>query len=147
MIVESIGLGLFLSLLFHEIMGLSPGGLVVPGYIAFILDQPGRLLGTLTAGLLCLLIIRFLSDHIVLYGRRKFVLTVLIGFGLVRLMERLFINIPGLNVELQAIGYIIPGLMANEMDRQGVVKTLLFLLFMSCLVRFTLLLLKGWLFI
>jgi gamma-polyglutamate biosynthesis protein CapC len=147
MIVESIGLGLVLSLLFHELMGLSPGGMVVPGYIALSLNQPGRLMGTLLATLLCLLMIRFLSNHLVLYGRRKFVLTVLVGFGLVRIMERLLLMVPGLNMELEAIGYIIPGLMANEMDRQGVLKTLLFLLFVSALVRFLLFLLKGWFFI
>ena len=147
MIIESVGLGLVLSLLFHEVMGLSPGGLVVPGYIALVLDQPGKLLGTLTASLLCLLVIRFLSNHIVLYGRRKFVVTVLIGFGVVRILERLFITIPGLDLGLQAIGYVIPGLIANEMDRQGILKTLLFLLLVSSLVRFVIFLLKGWLFI
>jgi poly-gamma-glutamate biosynthesis protein PgsC/CapC len=147
MIIESIGVGLVLSLLFHEAMGLSPGGLVVPGYIAFILDQPGKLLGTLAASLVSLALIRFLSDRIVLYGRRKFVLTVMIGFGVVRILERLTISIPGLDMGLQAIGYVIPGLMANEMDRQGILKTLLFLVLVSSLVRFVLFLLKGWLFI
>lgn len=147
MIIESIGLGLFLSLIFHEIMGLSPGGMVVPGYIALFLDQPNKLMGTLFASLLCLFIIRALSVYIILYGRRKFVLTVFIGFLMVRIMERLLISIPLVNMELHAIGYIIPGLIANEMDRQGILKTLLFLVLISTLVRFILLLLKGWLFI
>lgn len=147
MIIESIGFGLFLSLIFHEIMGLSPGGMVVPGYIALFLDQPNKLMGTLLASLLCLFIIRALSVYIILYGRRKFVLTVFIGFLMVRIMERLLISIPLVNMELHAIGYIIPGLIANEMDRQGILKTLLFLLLISTLVRFILLLLKGWLFI
>ena len=46
MIYQSIGLGLVVSLVFSEILGLAAGGLVVPGYIALYLDQPpteGRL--------------------------------------------------------------------------------------------------------
>ena len=40
MIYQSIGIGLIVSLVFSEILGLAAGGLIVPGYIALYLDQP-----------------------------------------------------------------------------------------------------------
>ncbi len=147
MIVESIGLGLFLSLVFYEIMGLTPGGLVVPGYLSLVLNQPGRALGTIGASLLCLFIIRGLTNFIILFGRRKFVLGVLIGFLLARLMEMILAQAPDIGVEIRSIGYIIPGLLAHEMDRQGIVRTLLFAFLVAGTVRLLLLLWKGWAFI
>jgi hypothetical protein len=48
---------------------------------------------------------------------------------------------------LEILGFIVPGLLAHEMDRQGCVRTLLFLLLISAIVRFVLYVVKGWLFI
>ncbi|MBT7311770.1 poly-gamma-glutamate biosynthesis protein PgsC, partial [bacterium] len=46
MIYQAIGLGLVISLIFSEVMGVAAGGLIVPGYIAMYLDQPLRIVGT-----------------------------------------------------------------------------------------------------
>ena len=35
------------SLLLTELTGLSPGGIIVPGYVALLLDRPAALLGFL----------------------------------------------------------------------------------------------------
>jgi len=42
MIYQAIGIGVMVSFAFYEIVGFSPGGIVVPGYIALFLDQPVR---------------------------------------------------------------------------------------------------------
>ncbi|MFA7203055.1 MAG: poly-gamma-glutamate biosynthesis protein PgsC/CapC, partial [Candidatus Caldatribacteriota bacterium] len=34
MIYQAIGIGIAIGFLFYELVGLSPGGIVVPGYIA-----------------------------------------------------------------------------------------------------------------
>ncbi|RXG66319.1 poly-gamma-glutamate biosynthesis protein PgsC, partial [Candidatus Atribacteria bacterium 1244-E10-H5-B2] len=52
MIYQAIGIGIVVSFAFYEIVGLSPGGIVVPGYIALFLDQPIRILVTLLVALL-----------------------------------------------------------------------------------------------
>jgi len=140
MIYQAIGIGIVVSFAFYEIVGLSPGGIVVPGYIALFLDQPIRILVTLLAALLTYFIVRKLSNYIILYGRRRFLAMILIGFLLKWLIEEIIITIPISGIELRSIGYIIPGLIANEMRRQGILPTLYSLAIVSIIVRLILLL-------
>jgi len=144
MIYQAIGIGIVVSFAFYEIVGLSPGGIVVPGYIALFLDQPIRILITLLAALLTYFIVSKLSNYIILYGRRRFLAMILIGFLLKWLIEEIIITIPISGIELRSIGYIIPGLIANEMRRQGIMPTIYSLVTVSIIVRLILLLfLKG----
>jgi len=140
MIYQAIGIGIVVSFGFYEIVGLSPGGIVVPGYIALFLDQPIRILVTLLIALLTYLIISKLSNYIILYGRRRFLAMILIGFLLKWLIEEVIITIPVSGVELRSIGYIIPGLIANEIRRQGILPTIYSLVIVSIMVRLLLLL-------
>ena len=39
-VVQSVGIGLALSLFFSETLGLAAGGMVVPGYVALMLHHP-----------------------------------------------------------------------------------------------------------
>jgi len=140
MIYQAIGIGMVVSFAFYEIVGLSPGGVVVPGYIALFLDQPTRILVTLLVALLTYFAVIILSNYIILYGRRRFLAMVLIGFLLKWLIEELIIKIPISGIELLSIGYIIPGLIANEMRKQGILPTLYSLAIVSVIVRLILLL-------
>ena len=140
MIYQAIGIGIVVSFAFYEIVGLSPGGIVVPGYIALFLDQPVRILVTLLVALLTYFAVNMLSNYIILYGRRRFLAMILVGFILKWLIEGLIIKIPISGIELQSIGYIIPGLIANEMRRQGIFPTLYSLAIVSVIVRLMLLL-------
>ncbi|MDP6417975.1 MAG: poly-gamma-glutamate biosynthesis protein PgsC [Candidatus Krumholzibacteria bacterium] len=148
MIYQSIGLGLVVSLIFSEVLGLAAGGLIVPGYFALYLDQPLRLLGTVFASLLTFASVQLLSRFILLYGRRTLVFCVLLGFlfgGATRYLLILNTMLGGaldLSV-LQSIGYIIPGLLAYWMFRQGVLETLSTLLVASFLVRLALIIAQG----
>ena len=140
MIYQAIGIGIMVSFAFYEIIGLSPGGVVVPGYIALFLDQPLRILITLVVVLLTYFIVTKLSNYIILYGRRRFLAMVLIGFLLKWLIEEIIVKIPISGIELRSIGYIIPGLIANEMRRQGIFPTLYSLAIVAVIVRLILLL-------
>lgn len=140
MIYQAIGIGIGISLVFYEIVGLSPGGIVVPGYIALFLNQPFRILITLAIALLTYFIVILLSNHIIIYGRRRFFSMVIIGFLLKWLIEEIIIKIPISGIELRSIGYIIPGLIANEMRRQGIFPTLYSLAIVSIIVHLILLL-------
>jgi poly-gamma-glutamate biosynthesis protein PgsC/CapC len=128
------------SFAFYEIIGLSPGGIVVPGYIALFLDQPVRILITLAVALLTYLVVIQLSNYVILYGRRRFLAMVLVSFLLKWLIEEMVIKMPISGIELRSIGYIIPGLIANEMRRQGIFPTIYSLAIVSILVRLILLL-------
>lgn len=148
MIYQSIGLGLVVSLVFSEILGLAAGGLVVPGYIALYLDQPLRVLATIAAALVTCGFVSLLGRVILLYGRRTLVFCVLAGFLFGYLSRHLLIvNAAfGLGVDaavLQSIGYIIPGLMAYWMLRQGIVETLCVMIMAAFIVRVALVVAHG----
>ena len=78
----SVGIGLVISLLFAEFLGLAAGGLVVPGYIALFWDKPLQIVGTIIAALFALSILKIISARSFIYGRRRLVLTILLGFTL-----------------------------------------------------------------
>lgn len=148
MLWQAIGLGLVVSLVFTEILGLAAGGLVVPGYIAFYLDQPLRILATVLAALVTYGTVRLLGRVILLYGRRTMVFCVLAGFlfGYLTRYLLVFNEAMSLGVEaalLQSIGYIIPGLIAYWMMRQGIVETLCTMFMAAFIVRLALVVAHG----
>jgi len=140
----SIGLGLFVSLMFSEFLGLAAGGMVVPGYFALSLGDPVKVAVTLLVGILTFLVVRFMMFFTVIYGRRRTVLMILVGF-LVGYVVRNFVNfeVSAFEVDLDIIGYIIPGLIAIWIDRQGMMETTSTLLISSVLVRLALILING----
>ncbi len=142
MIELAITLGLILSLLSYEVFGLAAGGIVVPGYIALQLTHPERLIGILVVSLLTFLIIKVLSKYTLIYGRRQMVLSLLIGCLLAN-FSRLFLSfeIAASTVELSAVGWVIPGLVAHWFGKQGIFKTVSVIFVSSVLVRLILILL------
>lgn len=139
MIVESIGLGIIISFLYTELVGLYTGGVIVPGYLAFFWNQPSRLIATLLIAFLSYLIVTFLSNFMIIYSRRRFLLVVIIGYLLGWIYRLFFVNFLPFDQDLRVIGYIIPGLIANDMLKQGVLKTILSLGTVTIIVRLVLL--------
>ncbi len=136
MIELAITLGLIFSLLSYEVFGLAAGGIVVPGYLALQLSEPDRLAGIFIVSLLTYLIIKVLGNYTFLYGRRQMVLSLLIGVVLANFSRHfLMINISSTTLELQAVGWAIPGLIAHWFGKQGVFKTISVLFISSVLVR------------
>ncbi len=148
MIYEAIGLGLVVSLAFSELLGVAAGGLVVPGYIALYLDQPPRVAATLVAALLTWAVVKGIGRFVLLYGRRNLVFCVLAGyvFGYATRWLLLLNSALGIGLEaavLQSIGYIIPGLIAYWMLRQGIFETLCTMLVAAFVVRLALVVASG----
>jgi poly-gamma-glutamate biosynthesis protein PgsC/CapC len=140
----SVGLGVVFSLLFNEFLGAAAGGIVVPGYIALHLHEPLRLIGTLIVAFIVYLVIRLASRFMFLYGRRRLVLAILLGFLFGYLSRQLILyEVFSLDVRMMAVGFIIPGLIANWMDRQGVVKTVAAVVIAASFVRLLLMLIMG----
>lgn len=145
MIERAIGFGLAVNLTLTEVFGLPSGGLVVPGYLALFLSQPLRLAATLGVALVTWGLVRFLLARlVVLYGRRRFAVTVLTGFLVNALLGRALALLPPTSLDLRAVGYIVPGLLANEMLSGGVVPTAAAALAGAAAVRFLLFLTAGW---
>ena len=70
----------FLSLLYTEITGILPAGLVVAGYFALMFNHLYAILGILFISCLTYLIVtHVVSRFVILYGRRKFVAMITVG--------------------------------------------------------------------
>ena len=122
----SLGLSVLFSLLVYEGFGLLTGGMISSGYLSLYLDQPFRIITTLG---------RLLSCFMLFFGRRRFFFMLLAGMLLTWLAEKyLLVHLP-LVQDLRIIGRLIPGLIANDMYRQGVVRTTLAVVLSAVLVR------------
>jgi poly-gamma-glutamate biosynthesis protein PgsC/CapC len=120
--------------------------MVVPGYIALDIVHPAMVILTLMTALLINLFIRFLSSFLVIYGRRRVSLTVLSAFLMGQLVRHIFQSTfiaQHFGADFTVIGYIIPGLIALSIDRQGLVETITTLLTVSVAVRLILIILIG----
>tara|TARA_Y100000590_G_C15729143_1_gene1016357 strand:- start:2789 stop:3235 length:447 start_codon:yes stop_codon:yes gene_type:complete len=129
-----IGIGMVLSLMATETLGVTAGGLIVPGYIALNLDDPIKLMLTFGVSILTYCIIKFLGIFILIYGKRRLVFTLLLGF-LLGSMTYYFSDNAYWNEDFVVIGNIIPGLIANWMDRQGIIRTMSIVLIISSVTR------------
>jgi len=141
MVEAAVGLGVLVSLIFTELLGASAGGIVVPGYIALYLDRPVQIITTLLVALATWMIIRVISNFTILYGKRRMALSILVGFIIGWLVSGMELNVMNFNVD--SIGYIIPGLIANWLERQGLVKTITTMVVAAILVRITLMVISG----
>ncbi|HNV92756.1 MAG TPA: poly-gamma-glutamate biosynthesis protein PgsC [Candidatus Cloacimonas sp.] len=135
----AVGMGVIVSLMFSELLGASAGGIVVPGYIALYLDKPLQIIGTLIISLITWGIIRIISSFTLMFGKRRMVLSILIGF-ILGWASRIFVfqDITVHQLQMQSIGYIIPGLIANWFERQGFWKTVSSMGIAAILVRLAL---------
>jgi len=119
-----VGIGLVVSLLYAELFGVAPGGIIVPGYLALAISEPLTVALTFGVALLTYFVVRVLGTVAIVYGRRRNVLAILIGFGLGALARTLVgAGTPNGLLGIDVVGYVIPGLLAIWMDRQGVVVT------------------------
>ncbi len=130
MTAEWMAAGVLLSLLYSELTGLSPGGLIVPAYLCAYYRSPSRILSTLLIACLTFFLMKPLGRIMFLYGRRQFALSVTLSIALTFLLRAL---LPG-QVPFHVIGYVIPGLLANAALGQGLAKTMVSTLIVSGLL-------------
>ena len=71
MIEIAIGLGMVLSLIFTETLGVTAGGIIVPGYIALYFTDPIKIVSTFVISLLTLYIVKLFSQFMLIYGKRR----------------------------------------------------------------------------
>ncbi len=124
MVIEALFIGLVVGFLFYELTGVSPGGVVAPGYIALSILFPERILATLILALIVWIVLFVASRYLLLYGRRTLLFAVVLGFSLTVLVDMYIMPMPSMPVDIRAIGFVIPGLIGNEMRKQGPLRTL-----------------------
>lgn len=123
MYTKIIIIGVIVSLLFTEITNLN-SGLIIPGYLALNITNPTRILWTIIVAIISYAICKILSQVFILYGRRKYAFMILLSFAISFLILK----------DANVIGILIPGIIAREFDRQGVLLTLLYIAFTTAIV-------------
>ena len=135
MLFSTVALSVILSFLVTELTGLLTGGMVSAGYLAFYFSEPMRILSTYLLSALIALILRLSREFLILYGRRRFMLSILLSILFVYALEKAYFIMSPLSLDLRVIGYIIPGLIANDMEKQGIIRTSLALIIVTALVK------------
>ena len=108
--------------------------MISAGYLALFFEQPFRILSTVILAIIVYLIVKLFSNFLILFGRRRFMLTIIIGLIMSVVVEKAFILMTDINQDMRIVGYIIPGLIANDMLKQGVLKTLLLVLLLGGII-------------
>ncbi len=134
MIIETFLAGLILGFLFYELSGYTAGGVIAPAYFALYLHSPLRILSTLVAAIVVWIIIEQLSRFLLIFGRRRLMIALILGFCVKLLFEGIVTQINITYLDLSVVGYIIPGLIANEMSRQKSLPTLASIAIVTALV-------------
>ncbi len=124
----TIILGIVVSTIIYKRTGLTLGGVIVCGYLALFIGQPIHIIVTLTISYLTYQIVyKILQKYFMLNGGKLFEVEILIGLVFQALwitMIRLFGTINIDLTVLYGIGFVLPGVIAHDMGRQGPKNTI-----------------------
>ncbi len=123
----AILLGVVVSMLFYDKYRVTTGGAIVPGYMALFFPSPTHIVVLLLIAVVTNWIVqRYLRPRYMLWGRRLFESEILIALILqtvwVGVLALFIPQMPELAL-LYGIGFVLPGIMAHDMGRQGVRTT------------------------
>ena len=86
----AIIIGTLISLLVDELFGIQCGGLIVPGYLAMVIDDIPCILLVFAISFIVYVIVNYvLPKFMILFGKRKFAVTLLLGIFLKLVVELL----------------------------------------------------------
>ena len=135
MLYSTVALSVIISFLTTELTGLLTGGMISAGYLAYWFGEPMRIVSTLLMSILIALIMRVSRHFLILYGRRRFMLSILLSIFGVYLVEKSYFLVSESSFDMRIIGYIIPGLIASDMEKQGILRTTLALSAVTIVVK------------
>ena len=131
----SLIIGVVATLLFVESFGITPGGIIVASYLALVFDSPITMVLIFLVSFITYGIVNFiLPKFVILYGRRRFVATIVIAVALKLIFESIYPMTPFPTFEFRGIGIIVPALLSNCYCKQGVKITLVSTLIMTAVV-------------
>ena len=122
---EILLLGIIVSIIFYELTDISPGGIIVPGLMVVYITKPMRIIYTLVVAVVAQLLVSLLSKKIIIFGKRRFVLHIIVSF-LLHLVINLIFGLFAKDftvVALSLVGYTVSGIIANNIHKQGAIKT------------------------
>jgi len=124
----TIILGIVVSTIIYKRTGLTLGGVIICGYLALFVGQPLHIIVTLTIAYLTYQIVyKILQKRFMLNGRKLFEIEILVGLVfqvlwiiVIRLFRTTNIDL----TILYGIGFVLPGVIAHDMGRQGARNTI-----------------------
>lgn len=128
----ALALGVLLSILAYERWRMTGGASVVAGYLGMFIDRPLYIVTTVFLAIVTYYLVQhYIARKMFLYGRRRLLVMVMVGMvfqfttGLVAFFGST--DAPWL-VGLYGVGFVLPGLIAQDMERQGRRRTVLIVL-------------------
>ena len=122
----TLGLGIIISMIFSSRTGLGSGGLVSAGLLALSMRAPSRVIGCAIAAIAIYPVLGYAVDRFGFHGRTRIGLAMLIALALRFAAGFFFQPVPW-------IGWVVPALLAADMQRQGILETLCAAVTVSCL--------------
>jgi len=113
-----LAIGILLGMLYYHKTGWACGGIITPGVIAIYISSPEKVLVSIAAGMGTWLMLELLVRISGLYGRQRLAAAMLIALAL---------RYPLMSVWGETslwLGWVVPGLIGADLQRQGVVATL-----------------------
>lgn len=110
-------LGILLGMLFFQRTGLSCGGIISPGLIAMEMDNPLGLAASLAAALLTWGLLSWAVRILGLFGRQRVAAAMVLALAIKMLVSAFY------PMQSLWLGWVIPGLMGADFQRQGFVPT------------------------
>jgi len=130
-------IGILFSLIYYEVTDISPGGIIVPAYLVLYTGDPKKIVITVVIAGVAYGVISLISRYVIIFGRRKFTLMIILSFLIQIAARELFIFIEW-QIGFSSIGVIIPGIIASDFEKQGIGKTVFSLGVVVLLMYFTL---------
>ena len=113
-----LAFGMLLGMFYYHKTGWACGGIITPGVIAMYIGDPYKVGVSIAAGLLTWIILDRLVRIFGLFGRQRLAAAMLIALAL---------RYPLVSVLGEAslwLGWVVPGLIGADIQRQGVLTTL-----------------------
>lgn len=124
----TIVLGIVISTIIYKQTGRTLGGVIVCGYLTLFIGQPMHIFVTLAMAYFTYQIVHnILKKRYMLNGRKLFEVEILVGLVfqvswliIIKLLTRMDLDLS----TLYGIGFVLPGVIAHDMGRQGPANTL-----------------------
>lgn len=109
---------MLLGMFYYHRTGWACGGIITPGVIAMYAGDPLKIAVAVLAGFATWLLLEALVRFTGLYGRQRLAAAMLIALGL------RYTLVTVLGEASLWLGWVVPGLLGADMQRQGVLNTL-----------------------
>ncbi len=125
--VATVGIvtGILISMLLYERSNISAGTTFAPGIAAIIIViEPISALAIIASALLAGASVIYLSEHLYVFGKRRYALLVLLGMTIMAALDLGFRFLDDVGSGYRVLAYLVPGLVGTDFQRQGVPRTM-----------------------